>query len=215
MYDVTNAASPVFVRTLPFAIAAYAKSSTNIAVATGSGTLRIYTPSALVAGTAPLQELLPPGGGGFADVTTDGAIFYTLSFNSSFVFSVGTLKPQGGSYVLTTTPLGALGKSISYGAGYLGVTTFSKGLVLFSVGSSGLTRYDLSAYVTAAYPAPFATAGSAVPFNSGASTHLLLAYGAIGDVFQLAAATPVPAVAPLVLVFVGIALAAVAALKLR
>jgi len=210
VYDVTNAASPAFVRTLPFGIAAYAKSLTNIAVVTG-GTLQIYTPSALVAGTAPLQVLLSPGGSQFIDVTTDGTVFYTLSFLNS---SVGTVAPQGGSYVLSTTPLGAIGKSISYGAGYLGVPTVPKGLILFSVGSGGLTRYDLSS-VTTTYPGPFTIPGSAVPFHSGASTHLLLAYAAIGDVFQLAAATPVPALAPLALAFVGIALAAVAALKLR
>jgi hypothetical protein len=215
VYDVTNAASPVFVRTLPFAIVASAKTSANIAVVTGTGTLRIYIPSALVAGTAPLQELAPPGGGAFVDATTDGVTYYTLSFNSSLVFSVGTVAPQGGGYVLSTTPLGGFGTSIRYGAGYLGVPTLPRGLVLFAVGSSGLTRTDLSSYTTSAYSGAFVIPGSAVPFSSGASTNLLLAYAGIGDVFQLAAVTPIPAVSPLALGVVALALMAIAALKLR
>ena len=220
VYDVTNAAAPLFVRLLSVGIFEYAKTPTTIAIVTGAGTIRFYTPAALVAGNAASQELAPKG---FTDVTTDGSRFFA-TFQSPAA-GVATLTPQGNSsYSETDTPLGSnvFTVSINYGAGYLAVATIeppaSTGLILFSVGAAGLTRYSLSSYVQSAYS--FSTlfrpaSHDAVPFSSGATTHLLLAYESIGDVFQLAAATPIPATTLPALAVIALALAAIAAMKLR
>jgi hypothetical protein len=210
VYDVTNPAAPVFVRMFSVPIAAYAKSASNIAIVNGSG-LSIYTPSALVTGAAPLQQIA----GSFIDVTTDGSRFFALRAPST----VATLTPQqNGSYTEIDTPLNTsgFGVSITYGAGYLGIPLIApKGLVLFADTGSGLTRYDLSPYVAATYSGGRMLPHYAVPFHAGASTHLLLAFDAIGDVFQLAAVTAVPAISPLALALIALALAGIAALKLR
>ncbi|HYU24230.1 MAG TPA: hypothetical protein VEO74_03425 [Thermoanaerobaculia bacterium] len=218
VYDVTNAASPALVRVLPFGIIAYAKGNSAVAVVTGThnSTLRFYTPSALVAGNAPFQEIVSPSEN-FVDVTTDGSRFFAL-----LSASVATLTPQTNvSYSESYTPLpfNALGFSISYGAGYLGVPAlFSslgavyKGLLLFTVGGSGLTD---SSYVIPAYSSPSIGPDSAVPFSAGGSTNLLLAYAGVGDVFELAPVTPIPAVSPFALGIVALSMLAIAALKLR
>ena len=219
VYDVTNLASPVLVRVLHFGIVAYARGATNIAlitgpVLTGNHVLRVYDPSALVHGGIILQEVAPPGSSAaFIDVTTDGMRFFALYFDIGFTFHVGTLTPQQFAYGFTSVPLGfgRIGVSIRYGAGYLGIPVSPKGLVLFA--AKDMTSYDLTPFVTANYA--LGQPHDAVPFFSGGSTHLLLAFQALGDVYQLANVAPIPAAAPLTLVLIALALASVAALKLR
>lgn len=211
VYDVTNAAAPVFVRKFSVPIAAYAKSASDIAIVT-SGGLNIYTPSALVAGTAPFQQIA----GSFSDVTTDGARFFAVFLHPPTVATL-TLQ-QNGSYAETDTPLntGGFAFSITYGAGYLGVAlVVPKGLVVLADTGSGFTEYNLSPYVASTYPSFRMAPHYAVPFHAGASTHLLLAFEGIGDVFQLASVAPIPAASPLALALIAVALAAIAALKLR
>jgi hypothetical protein len=224
VYDVTNPAAPSLVRVLHFGITAYARGTTNIALVMGpvlgpgfNHVLRVYDPSNLVNGGIALLEVDPPGlTAAFIDVTTDGPRFFALYYDSVFAFHVGTLTPQPPSYQFTDVPLGAgrFGLSIHYGAGYLGIATAPpKGVVLFA--TKDMTSYDLTPFVTANYTAGLAQPHDAVPFVSAGSTHLLLAFGALGDVYQLAAAAPVPALSLPALAAVALALAAIAALKLR
>ncbi|MEK6373474.1 MAG: hypothetical protein AABO58_12350 [Acidobacteriota bacterium] len=227
VYDVTNPAAPVFLRTLPFGIASYAKlASGGVAIVLTTGVLRIYaTGGDLAAGNLPAQTFAPQPGFVYTLAATDGiTIFATQRSNAPLSAFLSVLTLSGGSYVETQYPPrpGFLPVDLHYGAGYVVVSgsTFpapgTRTVLVYIAGSS--TPSDLTAYFTAAYPSGPIGVESMAPYASGRQTYLIAALFGVGDVFIMsgaAAAAAIPALTPAMLLALAIGIAAIAAWHIR
>jgi IPTL-CTERM motif len=196
VYDVTNPAAPVFLRQEPRGIAEWAKSTTHVALTRSDGTLEIYSRTGLADGEAPVFTATPPAGDRFTGVTSDGTRFYAIQnvadFGSPNIIHV--LSQTGETFSATTHPAftGGAG-TLSYGAGYLvgvrnagaATTTF----VLYRVGAGGITLAN-DTYFNWHNTGGFVVYRRAIPVMVNGQTILIENAYALGDVYTLAAQTP-------------------------
>lgn len=191
LYDVTNPQAPFAVASRP-SFLEYAKSfDGHIAIAYGN-TLRIYTAAGLVADTT-TATFTHTTSRLYADVTTDGVNFYALERSDfSTTDTIHIIKPSGATYVdagQVQVPNGSA--TIGYGAGYIAVTRpngATRTIGLYLVGAAGLTL--LNDTYLAIYTGARKTAEDAQIIRSNGQTYLVIAANGLGDVFTLAAQTP-------------------------
>lgn len=226
VYDVTNPAGPVFLRTLPFGIVSYAKlASGGVAVVTASGALQIYaTGGDLAAGNPPAQTFTQPGFT-YTLAATDGvSIFATvrMAFPPPGVLYLSVLTPSAGVYTETrSAALGTLSPvDLHYGAGYIvvsGVTFAYSDRSVLVFRRDSLTPVDLTAYFVNAYPPGSIHAEAMAPYASGRATYLIAALFGVGELFTLSAApaSAIPAFTPAMLIALAIGIAAIALSRLR
>jgi hypothetical protein len=226
VYDVTNPATPVFLRTLPFGIVSYAKlASGGVAVVTGTATLQIYSNgSDLAAGNAPTQIVTPQPGFGYILVATDGITIFAaqLSIIPGGAAFLAVLTPSTGGYTETREAPrpGFLPSDLHYGAGYVALSgsAFLGSRVVLLFPANSTTATDLTAYFTSAYPPGPIFVQSIVPYASGRQTYLIAALFGVGDVFTLSASSApaaIPAFTPAMLIALAIGIAAIAAWRMR
>lgn len=191
LYDVTNPQPPSAVALRP-SFFDYAKGfDGHIAIAYGN-TLRIYTAAGLVADTA-LATFTHTASHLYIDVTTDGVNFYALERSDfSTTDTIHIIKPSGATYAdvaQVQVPYGSA--TIGYGAGYVAVTRpygATRTIGLYQVGGAGLTL--LNDTYLAIYTGARKTAEDAQIIMSNGTPYLVIAAGGLGDVFTLAAPTP-------------------------
>ena len=224
VYDVTNPAAPVLLRTLPLGIHSYARlASGAIAVAAGSSDLKIYASGAdLAAGNAPVQTISPQAGMAYEYVATDGAVLFAAQMATTappFVTVVSQLTPLGGSFAeMRYAPVPIVSSNLQYGSGYFILSGFGSGIRLgvFVYQRDVPVPTDLSPYFSNAYPtAPLIGPHSFVPYQFGGGTFLIAAAFGVGDVFTMAQATTIPALSTWALIALAAAIAAIAALRMR
>jgi hypothetical protein len=227
VYDVTNPAAPVFVRTLSDGILSYAKlASGGVAVVTDSGRLRVYAvTSALVSGGPPTQEFLPQPTFRYTLAATDGITIYAVQANGSPVIGafLAVLTPSAGGYVETRYPPQAnfFASDLHYGAGYVmlsGTLLFPTRIGVFAFSGGSPTPANLTPYFASSYPSgPTTFVQSMAPYTSGRQIYLIAALFGVGDVFTMsgAPASAIPAFTPALLLALAIGFAAIAAWRIR
>lgn len=194
LYNVTNAASPLFIRSSsPYG--EFAKSADGrIAIVHGTN-LEIHTPASLANNTAAVLTLTAPAGSAYIDVTTDGTNFYALQNLSAPATPdvIHILKPSGATYIDTPQAVSAGHLShIAYGAGYLvshGPANAIDTLSIYRVDAAGLTLLN-DTYFDWEAAVVFAQYYIGQPVMVNGQVLLIVADHGIGDVFALAAPSP-------------------------
>lgn len=227
VYDVTNPAAPMFVRTLSDGIFSYAKlASGGVAVVTDSGRLRVYaSTSPLVSGGPPTQEFLPQPTFRYALAASNGVTVYAVQTNPSPVIGafLAVLTPSAGLYAETRYPPqpNFFATDLHYGAGYVmlsGTLLFPTRIGVFAFSGSSPTPADLTPYFASSYASgPTTFVQSMAPYASGRQIYLIAALFGVGDVFTMssAQASAIPALTPAMLIALGIGMAAMAAWRIR
>ncbi len=211
-FDVTDPTNPIRMATMQTTIVGnadvgYAKTpaADRIAIASGNGTLRIYTADSIAAGgDNPLATFNGPGGARISSVTTDGTNFFTASDTpTGLVISV--FAPSGGSYTRvgdysTGSAVGTTYK-ISYGGGYL---TWAGGsnIRVFQMQNGAPSEINFSNYFqryyfansTPGYVCPsfhYFWDSTVVKYNN--HIYLITAAYSLGDVYELPSTNSVTA----------------------
>lgn len=226
VYDVTNPATPLLLRTLPFRIASYAKLASVAVAVVSPPNLMIYaTAGNLATGVFPTQSFSPQPSFRYTLADTDGTTIFATQRSGGGPPSafLSVLTPTGGSYAETRYPPrpGFQPVDLHYGAGYVVVSGFTspssviRTVLVYTAGSS--TPSDLTPYFTAAYPPGIIGVQSMAPYVSGRQIYLIAALFGVGDVFIMSGAQSavIPAFSPAMLVALGIGMVAIAAWRMR
>lgn len=214
LWDVTDRAHPVLLPVTAPLMAAFAKNAAadRVAIVNAQTTsLAIYSADTLAAGGAPL---FTDPSGGYQWVTGDGSDFFALGYDAGarvivVVVPTATGYAIQGKYPIGNPPMDVT--SIHYGSGYVVLTGTSGSwdLRLFKVGSNLIpTRVitdsspadPFASYFRSYYgaaPVGYVTPGYINPldgtvYKAGAKTYLIFCAGGVGDVYELAGATPIP-----------------------
>lgn len=211
VYDVTNVDNPVqqnpdfrqfFQKAVP--------TSDRTAIVTADGKLLIYNNDAFIVNGAPLQTFLPPLGGRYASVDTDGTNFYAALQSSSYQVSLLKLTGDASRNSFSGTPVLVSNgnpqlepRTLRYGDGYLAmvVNDFNVGidLRLYRVDGSSFTEIPLNHYFNDYY---IAVQGykentsnyvsvakglmwDVLPIKNNNKLHLIVSAYDLGDVYQI------------------------------
>ena len=189
--DVTDPASPVFVRALAGGYRADAKTEDgHIAIITSTGALHIHTGQTLVTGAPPIQTF--PAS--FADVTTDGTNFYALNTNADDTIHI--LSPNGVTFsdTIVPAPVGGSHNELEYGAGYLTLSRIDGQVRIYRVEGPALTLLHdgsyFANYLDMPFPHVYTEARMYLPIQISGQTFLVAASTGLGDLFTMSDAHP-------------------------
>ncbi len=221
VYDVTTPSTPALVQTFSFGIQSYAKlASGAVAVVTSSGALRIYATAAdLVAGNAPAQTFTPQLGFSYVLTATDGVNVFAAQSSLALMTILSKLEASGGGFAETRyAPVSLFPADLHYGAGYVVLSGSRPGAraAVFIYPRDSSTPADLTAYFSNAYPPTALIAPqSFAPYQSAGQTYLIAALYGVGDLFSMAQAADIPALSPVALIALMLAVGAIAVIRLR
>jgi uncharacterized repeat protein (TIGR01451 family) len=196
LYDVTDPANPVLVRSLGFGVTnlwAKVNNGNTIAFIAHDQKLHIVDTATLLAGGGG-TIVAEPASSSWADVTSDGTAFYAAANGPSMTLERVVSGPSGITTNIIDAAPGFVGR-IGYGAGYLIIIgqsgpPASRLLLAYRVGATPIVKSDASTYFRANYNSSFVFLGLFAPvvYARQGPTYLVLPLVGLGDVYELAPA---------------------------
>ena len=198
VYDVTNVASPQFLRKVSLGGKKHAKISSSsgehLAFLDNQGVMRIWRAADFVAGGSPTATIQPRPSSKFIDITTDGTdTFYGIEYGTTT--SISIIRQAGSTFDETKRSVSTFNPNYSfhYGAGYLAAIGSDYNARLFRLVNDVPQEIDLKSFIKDYYFSPLP--GHAIPFNtiprdlvihkSGGKEYLMVTAGGLADVYEL------------------------------
>jgi hypothetical protein len=183
LLDVTDPTDVQWVRELPSTAEMAESADGHIAFLNNDDVVRIYTPDALVNGTAPSYTFTPPDSTFLVDITTDGTRFYAIVSNAGDM-SLHVFTPSGATYTESVAASNLNAWELTYGAGYV-VVSGPGGATFFEVGPDGLTLVAADQLFWYNNGPERRELKAVLPVVAGDQTLLVVSANGVGDVFAL------------------------------